>query len=95
MEIANNIIVGNDTFQCDVTYSFFTPGDETAGTGNMAGDAMFKSTSTPSSPTFYRISPSSPAKDKADMAATLTMDIDGNMRPVDGRSDMGADEVTP
>ncbi len=94
--ISNNIITDNDTSQCDVTYSFFTPGDEPpSGTGNLSGDPMFKSTAMPASPTFYRLTPSSPAKDKADPAATLSDDIDGNTRPVDGRSDMGADEVIP
>ncbi len=93
--ISNSIIVGNDTANCDVTYSLFTPGDLVTDTGNMTGDAMFKTTAMPSAPTFYRITPTSAAKDRADMAATLTIDIDGNMRPIDGRSDMGADEVAP
>jgi hypothetical protein len=95
MSISNSIIVGNDTSQCDVSYSFFTPGDQPSGTGNMNGNPMFKATTTPSSPMFYRIAPASPAKDVADMNATLATDIDGNMRPIDGRSDMGADEVSP
>lgn len=95
LDIANNIVVGNDTSSCDATFTFFSPGDQITGAGNMNGDPMFKSTSTPASPTYYRLMPTSPAKDKADMAATLTMDIDGNMRPIDGRSDMGADEVSP
>ena len=65
------------------------------GTGNMVGDPLFKSITNPSAPTYYRLNQGSAAKDMADAAATLMMDIDGNMRPVDGRSDMGADEVTP
>jgi hypothetical protein len=93
--ISNNIIVGNEVSSCDVTYSFFSPGDMVAGTGNAMGDPMFKSIATPSGPTFYRLMPNSPAKDIADSNATLTTDIDGNMRPIDGRSDMGADEVAP
>jgi hypothetical protein len=36
----------------------------------------------------------SPAKNTADPAATLNIDFDGDTRPQDGRSDMGADEFT-
>lgn len=93
--IANSIIAGNDVTGCNVTYTLATPGDGASGAGNVTGDPMFTSTTTPSAPTFYRIDPASPAKDIADTAATLAMDIDGNMRPIDGRSDAGADEVVP
>ncbi|MFN0250743.1 MAG: right-handed parallel beta-helix repeat-containing protein [Kofleriaceae bacterium] len=95
LSMSNNIIVGNDTSQCEVSYSFFTPGDRPAGTGNLEGNPMFRTMTMPSSAMFYRIAPRSPAKNAADTNATLSMDIDGNMRPIDGRSDMGADEVSP
>lgn len=94
-DIENSIVVGGDTAGCDATYTMFSAGDMLSGTGNKTGDPAFKSTSMPTSAMFYRLMPASPAKDMADAAATLTMDIDGNMRPIDGRSDMGADEVSP
>lgn len=94
-DIANNLIIGNEAINCDSTYTMFSPGDLQQGIGNMEGDPMFKSITAPASPTYYRITPSSPAKDMADAAATLAIDIDGNMRPIDGRSDIGADEVAP
>ena len=94
-DLANDIVVGNDTSGCGATYTFFSSGDMVVGTGNKMGNPVFVSTAMPSSATYYRIDPTSPAKDEADTAATLTMDIDGNMRPIDGRSDMGADEVAP
>ena len=95
VSLANNIIVGNDLSGCNAEYTLFSPGDRPGGAGNLEGDAMFEATTTPSMPTYYRLAPTSPAKDTADPAATVTTDIDGDTRPVDGRSDMGADEVTP
>ena len=45
--------------------------------------------------TNYHLSATSPVKDLADPAASITTDFDGDPRPQNGRSDMGADEVTP
>jgi hypothetical protein len=41
----------------------------------------------------YHIMATSPAKDAADPAATVKVDYDGDPRPANGRSDIGADEV--
>ncbi len=45
----------------------------------------------------FHLEPTSPCRDKADPAATLDIDYDGQARPepVDGRSDVGADEIYP
>jgi len=45
----------------------------------------------------FHLEPGSPCQDKADPAATVDVDYDGQARPqpAGGRSDMGADEVMP
>jgi len=58
------------------------------GTGNLGVDPSF---ATPGID--YHLTPLSPARNAADPAATLAVDIDGDARPQDGRSDMGADEL--
>lgn len=76
---------------CTWTYSDIGESGTTAvvtGTGNINADPAFM---IPASD--YHLKPDSPAKNAADPGATLAVDIDGNVRPQDGRSDMGADEV--
>lgn len=54
-----------------------------AGTGNMAADPLFVSPATGD----YRLLPGSPCRDAADSAPGVTVDLEGNPRPVDGGGD--------
>lgn len=97
MNVSNNIFSNNRvSSMCTVTYSLFDAGTTIEGT-NLAGDPNFKNVdpTMPRSPTFYRIGAGSPAKNAADINATVTIDIDGDARPQDGQSDIGADEFVP
>lgn len=90
--VSNNILTGNTVTGCIVTYSLtdsFLP--DIPGLGNMKGDPMFVKVTEPLQPTFYRIMAGSKARDIADPAATLDVDIDGEPRN-DARKDVGADE---
>lgn len=79
---------------CTAQFSLF---DMTApATGdNKTGDPMFEVVNPlePTHPQYYRIKPGSPAVDSADPGAPPTSDIDGDPRPSNGRSDIGADEL--
>ena len=61
-----------------------------AGTGNLAAYPSFVN---PGSN--YHLNSDSVAKNAADPAATVTVDIEGTVRPQEGRSDMGAYEFKP
>jgi hypothetical protein len=61
----------------------------TGGTGNIDQDPLFENLAIED----YHIDPASPARNTANPAATVDVDIDGQGRPEGGRSDMGADEV--
>jgi hypothetical protein len=78
---------------CTVQFSLF---DQVApATGdNKVGDAMFDRIDPldPTHPAYYRLAPGSAAIDSADPSAAMTIDIDGDARPANGRSDIGADE---
>lgn len=89
--VTNSILTGNDvTGACAVTYSLT---DTLTGTGNKIGAPMFVDVGIdPLAAGFYRIAAGSPARDSANPAATLMVDIDGDPRPA-GSADMGADEV--
>jgi len=90
--ISNNILTGNTVTGCIVTYSLTDPLlADIPGIGNMKGDPMFVRLTEPLLPTFYRIMAGSKARDIADPAATLDVDIDGEPRN-DARKDVGADE---
>ena len=78
---------------CNWTYSDIgDPANTTppAGTGNLAAYPSFMN---PGSN--YHLNSDSVAKNTADPAATVTVDLDGTVRPQEGRSDMGAYEFKP
>lgn len=56
--------------------------------GNMDMDPMFVDVTRDK----FQLMPGSPVKDKADPAATITVDFDGEPRPT-GKADIGADEL--
>jgi hypothetical protein len=91
MDMSNSIFTGSafNGVNCIVTHSLTAVSGVPAGIGNETGEPVFLS-KTLSSPTFYRIGPTSAAKDRADPNAMLDVDIDG--QPRTGRRDMGADE---
>lgn len=94
---SNNIVYGNTvsgggkqiggSANCSTTYSDIGP-DTSTGTGNTGMDPMFANAAQGN----FHITSSSPAKDTADPAATLGVDIDGDTRPQGPAPDMGADE---
>ncbi len=97
LTFANNIIYANESaaqvggdLMCTHAYSNIGPIAE-SGTGNinMAPDFVGAGTGD------FHLAAGSPGIDVADMAAALTIDLDGDDRPQNGRSDMGADEVVP
>jgi hypothetical protein len=73
---------------CQWTYSDLGP-VAVAGTGNLSSDPQFVD---PAHNDFH-LQVSSPARDAADPAATLAVDIDGETRPQGAGRDMGADEI--
>jgi hypothetical protein len=89
----SNVIVGEQMFltptiggACSATYSLFNTmaGMAPAGTGNIAGDPMFVST------TDFHLKMGSPAIDKANPNGAVSIDIDGQQRV--SPPDIGADE---
>jgi len=62
-----------------------------SGTGNINVDPQFVDAASRN----VHLMTASPAKDVADSAATLAVDIDGDLRPQGTARDMGADEVVP
>jgi len=93
LDVSNSIFTANAINGCNVTYSLVDNTTTNPGMGNMMGMPTFLNTDTsnPLGPTFYRISGTSSARDMANPAATLDIDIDGQKRD-DIRKDMGADE---
>lgn len=73
---------------CAWMYSDIIPG-AVAGTGNLFADPLFVD---PVHNNFH-LQLASPARDAADPAATLAVDIDGDARPQGAGRDMGADEI--
>jgi hypothetical protein len=91
----NSIVYGNvgvdgqvSGVKCAWAYSDVGPQPAT-GTGTINNDPQFVDEASNN----YHLKPTSPAIDAADPAASVDVDIDGEMRPAGGRSDMGADEV--
>ncbi|MEJ7599243.1 MAG: choice-of-anchor Q domain-containing protein [Kofleriaceae bacterium] len=94
----NNIIYGNTvsgggkqvggSTNCSATYSNIGP-DATPGPGNINLDPLFTNAAQGN----FHITPASPAKNAADPAATLAVDVDGEARPQGSARDIGADEI--
>jgi hypothetical protein len=94
---SNNIVFGNQVggtgaqvrgANCAWTYSDIGP-ETVPGTGNLSGDPMFVN---PALNDFH-LAPGSAARDRADPAATLEVDFDGDPRPAGPARDIGADEL--
>ncbi len=81
--------VGGDS-DCSWSYSDIGP-QAVTGTGNINSDPMFVDAANRN----FHVLGASPAKDVADPAATLAIDIDADLRPQGAARDMGADEVVP
>jgi hypothetical protein len=92
--MTSSIVFGNgaglqvEGNNCVWTYSDIGP-TPVAGTGNLSSDPQFVD---PAHDNFH-LQVSSPARDAADPAAALAVDIDGDTRPQGARRDMGADEI--
>jgi hypothetical protein len=90
----SNIVVDNSGptqvsgSPCFWTYSDIAPGT-VFGMGNRSSDPLFVD---PAHNNFH-LQVASPARDAADPAATLAVDIDGDARPQGAGRDMGADEI--
>jgi hypothetical protein len=89
INLSNNIVYGNSTGSqvggpnCSWTYSDVGPDGVP---GNLSTDPMFIGSGD------FHLKANSPVINQADPNATLTIDIDGDPRPQDGRRDIGADE---
>jgi hypothetical protein len=98
LTFSNNIIYANivsggglqigGSANCLTTYSDIGP-DGVSAAGNINLDPMFIA---PLQGNFHLMN-SSPCKDAADPASTISDDIDGDVRPQGPRRDMGADEI--
>jgi hypothetical protein len=93
---ARNNIIADDTTSssCNFEFTLFPVGTDVTGTTNKAGDADFinQNATNPLAPDYFRIGANSAAKDSADPASTIEVDLDGDVRPATGK-DMGADEA--
>lgn len=94
---SNDIVFGNQGtgaptqiggLTCAWTFSDIGETLTPPGNGNGNGDPLFVDPNTDN----YHLMSGSPAKDMADVNATLSIDFDGDTRPQGARSDMGADE---
>lgn len=94
LAMTSNVVVNNagpaqvSDGACSWTYSDIAPGP-VSGTGNLSSDPLFVD---PVHNNFH-LQLASPARDAADPAATLAVDLDGDARPQGAGRDMGADEI--
>jgi hypothetical protein len=94
LAMTSNLVVNNagsaqvSGGACVWTYSDIAPGP-VPGTGNLSADPLFVD---PVHSNFH-LQLASPARDAADPAATLAVDLDGDARPQGAGRDMGADEI--
>jgi hypothetical protein len=94
LELRNSIVYDNgaglqvEGTNCSWTYSDIGP-MAVSGTGNIDAPPMFVN---PAQNDFH-LQSGTPAKDAADPAASLAIDIDGDARPQGAARDMGADEI--
>jgi hypothetical protein len=92
--LTNSIVYDNGTgpqvegANCSWTYSDIGPMG-VSGTGNINAPPMFVNLMLGN----FHLQSGSPAKDAADPAASLAVDIDGDTRPQGTGRDMGADEI--
>jgi hypothetical protein len=92
--LTNSIVYDNSTgtqvegANCSWTYSDIGP-TAVSGTGNFNAPPMFVN---PMQNDFH-LQSTSPARDAADPAASLGVDIDGDVRPQGAARDIGADEI--
>lgn len=89
LSFPNNIVYGNTTSSqvsgtCGFTFSDIGP-TGVGGVGNINADPLLTGD--------YHLMPLSPCRNAAEPAAVLDVDIDGDVRPQGGRSDIGADEL--
>ncbi|MCE9574148.1 MAG: hypothetical protein K8W52_13460 [Deltaproteobacteria bacterium] len=98
LAFSNSIVFGNQVQgggkqvggnNCSWTYSDIS--DTVNGMGNTTDDPGFADAGQNN----YHLSTSSLLEDKADPAATLAVDFDGDVRPQGTARDIGADEITP
>ena len=100
LSFKNNIVYANKvssggtqvggSSMCQHTYSDIGP-DTASGIGNINADPQFVNVAQLN----IHIQATSPAKDAADPAATITTDIDNDVRPQGPGRDIGADEYKP
>lgn len=101
VKLSSNIVHSNGQFDngingvqvtsdpnCTWTYSNIGPMG-VSGTTNLSADPMFVNFEGNN----FHLGPSSPARDKADPASTVTIDFDGDARPQGPALDIGADEI--
>jgi Right handed beta helix region len=99
LPMSNSIVYGNTqngnsepdqvggSASCTWTYSLIGPKALPTGTGLLAADPQFEGAED------FRLKPMSPARNAADPAATVLVDLNGDSRPVGGRADLGAIEA--